>query len=186
MVRTLLIRLNPAAPKVNFMYDELTKVDIEKMEEEIRYRSGPLAAELGAELKRTREFGDLSENAEYKEAKRAKRKNQSRIRYLEAMIRTAKIIDVEDAAEDTVSLFDHVTIFNEKMNAEKTIQIVTTLRQNALLGFVSKESPLGSALMGRRVGERVSVKVNDTMSYFVRICAIEKGEDNTELPISEY
>lgn len=168
------------------MYDELTKVDIQKMEEEIKYRSGVLAAELGAELKRTREFGDLSENAEYKEAKRAKRKNESRIRYLEAMIRTAKVIDVEEKDSDTVALFDKVTIFNEKMNAEKTIQIVTTLRQNALLGFVSKESPLGSAIMGKRVGDRVSVKVNEAMSYFVVIRAIEKGEDNTDLPISEY
>jgi transcription elongation factor GreA len=168
------------------MYDELTKVDIQKMEEEIKYRSGVLAAELGAELKRTREFGDLSENAEYKEAKREKRKNESRIRYLEAMIRTAKVIDVEEKDSDTVALFDRVTIFNEKMNAEKTIQIVTTLRQNALLGFVSKESPLGSAIMGKRVGDRVSVKVNEAMSYFVVIRAIEKGEDNTDLPISEY
>ncbi len=167
------------------MYDELTRVDIRKMEEEIKYRSGPLAAELGAELKRTREFGDLSENAEYKEAKRAKRKNESRIRYLEAMIRTAKVIEIEDTA-DTVALFDKVTIFNEKMGAEKTIQIVTTLRQNALLGFVSKESPLGSAVMGARVGDRVKVTVNENMSYYVKILSIVKGEDNEDLPISEY
>ncbi len=170
------------------MYDELTKVDIEKMEEEIRYRRSVLAPQLGAELRRTREFGDLSENAEYKEAKRDKRKNESRIRYLEAMIRTAKVIETEPAAakSDTVCLFDYVTVFNERMNAEKRIQIVTTLRQNALQGFVSKESPLGSALMGKRVGDRALVTVNDTMSYYVRIIAIEKGEDNTDLPISNY
>ena len=167
------------------MYDELTKVDIEKMEEEIKYRRGVLAPILGAELKRTRECGDLSENAEYKEAKREKRKNEGRIRYLEAMIRTANVIEIEETA-DTVSLFDKVTVFNEKMNAEKTIQIVTTLRQNALLGFVSKESPLGSAVMGKKVGDRALVTVNENMSYYVRIVAIEKGEDNTELPISSY
>ena len=167
------------------MYDELTKVDIEKMEEEIKYRRGVLAPQLGAELKRTREFGDLSENAEYKEAKREKRKNEGRIRYLEAMIRTANVIEIEESL-DTVALFDKVTVFNEKMNAEKTIQIVTTLRQNALLGFVSKESPLGSAVMGKKVGDRALVTVNENMSYYVRIVAIEKGEDNTELPISSY
>ena len=167
------------------MYDELTKVDIEKMEEEIKYRRSVLAPALGAELKRTREFGDLSENAEYKEAKREKRKNEGRIRYLEAMIRTANVIEIEDKA-DSVSLFDKVTVFNEKMNAEKTIQIVTTLRQNALLGFVSKESPLGSAVMGKKVGDRVLVTVNESMSYYVKILAIEKGEDNTDLPISSY
>ena len=166
------------------MYDELTEVDIKKMQEEIDYRRGVLAPKLGAELRRTREFGDLSENAEYKEAKRAKRKNQSRIRYLENMIRTAKVIEIEES--EGVSLFDKVTVLNEKTGAEKTIQIVTTLRQNALLGFVSKESPLGKAVMGRRVGESALVTVSDPMKYNVKILKIEKGEDNTELPISEY
>lgn len=167
------------------MYDELTEVDIKKMEEEITYRKTVLAPELGAELKRTREYGDLSENAEYKEAKHLKRKNESRIRYLENMIRTAKVIEIEER-EDAVSLFDKVLIFNEKMNAEKEIEIVTTLRQNALLGFVSKESPLGSALMGRKVGDRVLVKVSDTMSYYVKILRITKGKDDEDLPISGF
>ena len=167
------------------MYDELTEVDIKKMEEEIAYRRGELARKLGEELRRTREFGDLSENAEYKEAKREKRKNEGRIRYLENMIRTAKVIEVEKTPNG-VSLFDYVTVFNEKMGTEKRIQIVTTLRQNALLGFVSKESPLGSAILGKQVGDRVQVVVNDTMSYYVKILSIEKGEDNKDLPISGY
>ena len=167
------------------MYDELTEVDIRKMEEEISYRKNTLASELGAELKRTREFGDLSENAEYKEAKRLKRKNESRIRYLENMIRTAKVIEIKKATGE-VGLFDRVTIFNEKMQAQKEIQIVTTLRQNALLGYVSKESPLGSALMGHTVGDRVLVNVSPTMSYYVKIVKVERGEDNEELPISGF
>nr|MBE6545133.1 transcription elongation factor GreA [Oscillospiraceae bacterium] len=167
------------------MYDELTEVDIKKMEEEIAYRKNILAPELGAELKRTREFGDLSENAEYKEAKHLKRKNESRIRYLENMIRTAKVIEIEER-EDAVSLFDKVLIFNERMNAEKEIEIVTTLRQNALLGFVSKESPLGGAIMGHKVGDRVLVKVSDTMSYYVKILRITKGKDDEDLPISGF
>ena len=167
------------------MYDELTKVDIKKMEEEIRYRRVELAPKLMAEMKRTREFGDLSENAEYKEAKREKRKNEGRIRYLENMIRTAKIIEIEGDA-DTVSLFDRVKIFNEKAGKEREIQIVTTLRQNALEGYISKESPLGSALMGRKKNDRILVEVNPTMSYYVRIIEIVKGEDNDSLPISGY
>ncbi len=167
------------------MYDELTKVDIKKMEEEIKYRETVLAPTLRAEVTRTREFGDLSENAEYKEAKRLKRRNDSRIRYLENMIRTANVIDIEKE-EGSVGLFDYVTIYNEKAKAEKRIQIVTTLRQNALLGFVSKESPLGSALMGHKVGDRVLVEVNPAMSYYVEIKSVEKGEDNEELPISGY
>ena len=167
------------------MYDELTEVDIKKMEEEITYRKTILAPELGAELKRTREYGDLSENAEYKEAKYLKRKNESRIRYLEAMVRTAKVIEIKEIP-DGVSLFDKVLIYNEKMKAEKEIEIVTTLRQNALLGFVSKESPLGSALMGHKVGDRVLVNVNEKMSYYVEIRKITKGEDNEDLPISGF
>ena len=167
------------------MYDELTSVDIKKMEEEIRYRRVELAPVLMAEMKRTREFGDLSENAEYKEAKREKRKNESRIRYLENMIRTANVIDVE-SKDDTVGLFDKVLIYNERMKAEKEITLVTTLRQNALVGLISKESPLGSAVMGKRVDDRVLVTVNENMSYYVKILKITKGQDDESLPISGY
>ena len=162
------------------MYDELTEVDIKKMEEEITYRKVVLAPQLGAELKRTREYGDLSENAEYKEAKREKRKNEGRIRYLENMIRTAKVIEI-DTADDTVGLFDRVRIYNERKGEEREIQIVTTLRQNALEGYISKESPLGSALMGHRKDDRILVDVSPTMSYYVRIGEIIKGDDGVIL-----
>ncbi len=167
------------------MYDELTEVDIKKMEEEIRYRRVELGPKLMAEMKRTREFGDLSENAEYKEAKREKRRNEGRIRYLENMIRTANIIEIDKDSE-AVSLFDRVLIYNERANAEREIQIVTTLRQNALEGYISKESPLGSALMGHRTDDRVLITVSPTMSYYVRILKITKGTDNEDLPISGY
>ncbi len=167
------------------MHDELTKVDIKKMEEEIKYREDVLAPELRAEMRRTREFGDLSENAEYKEAKREKRKNEGRIRYLKNMIRTAKVIEI-DSAPDTIGLFDSVRIYNEKLGAEKEIQIVTTLRQNAMLGYVSKECPLGAALMGHKVGDRVEVAVNEKMKYYVTVLSLVKGVDNEDLPISGY
>jgi len=167
------------------MYDELTEVDIRKMEEEIEYRRTVLGPKLLKEMSRTRDYGDLSENAEYKEAKREKRRNEGRIRYLENMIRTAKVIEVKKS-DGRVGLFDRVTIYNERLGAEKKIQIVTTLRQNALEGYVSKESPLGTALLGKAVGERVLVKVNERMSYFVRIVSVEEAEDNEALPISGY
>ncbi len=167
------------------MYDELTEVDIKKMEEEIHYRLHILGPKLLKEMSRTREYGDLSENAEYKEAKREKRRNEGRIRYLENMIRTARVIKVKER-EGAVSLFDYVTVYNEARGEEKTIQIVTTLRQDALRGFVSKESPLGMAVMGRRVGDRVQVHVNETRSYFVTIRDIKRGSDNEDLPISGY
>ena len=167
------------------MHDELTEVDIKKMEEEIKYREDVLAPELRAEMRRTREFGDLSENAEYKEAKREKRKNEGRIRYLKNMIRTANVIEV-DSAPDSIGLFDRVRLYNEKLGAEKEIQIVTTLRQNAMLGFVSKESPLGAALIGHKAGDRVEVVVNEKMKYYVTVLSFVKGVDNEELPISGY
>ncbi len=167
------------------MFDELTEVDIKKMQEEIDYRTNVLMPKLLQELRRTREFGDLSENAEYKEAKREKRRNESRIAYLNRMINTAKVIEL-DSSEDRVGLFDHVRIFNEKLEREKEIQIVTTLRQNALLGYVSKESPLGSALMGHKIGDRVLVRVSDAQTYYVKILELKKGVDNEDLPISGY
>lgn len=166
------------------MYDELTEVDIKKMEEEILYRESVLAPKLGEELRRTREFGDLSENAEYKEAKREKRRNEGRIRYLRNMIRTARIIDPE--ATDGIALFDKVTLLNEKNGQERQIQIVTTLRQNALEGLISKEAPLGAALLGHKEGERVLITVSPTMSYYVKILKVEKGTDDESIPISNY
>ena len=167
------------------MHDELTAVDIKKMEQEVEYRRLQLRPQLLEDVKTAREFGDLSENFEYKCAKQAKNRNESRIRYLERMIRTAKVIEVK-GQEDTVSLFDKVTIFNEMVKKEMTIQIVTTLRQDALKGLISKESPVGKALMGHKVGDRVQVEVNPALKYFVEIRAIEKGQDDESLEISAY
>jgi len=167
------------------MYDELTEVDIKKMQEEIDYRVRVLRPQLIEEVQTTRAFGDLSENYEYKCAKQAKNRNDSRIRYLERMIRTAKVIQVKPQ-EDAVGLFDTVTIYNEMVKKEMTIRIVTTLRQDALKGLVSKESPVGKALMGHRVGERVQVEVSSELKYAVEIRAIEKGEDDESMEISAY
>ena len=166
------------------MYDELTEVDIKKMQEEIDYRVRELRPKLIEEVQTARAFGDLSENFEYKCAKQAKNRNESRIRYLERMIRTAKVIEVRQ--DEGVSLFDKVTIFNEMVKKEMTIQIVTTLRQDALKGLISKESPVGKALMGHKVGDRVQVEVNPALKYFVEIRAIEKGQDDESLEISAY
>ena len=167
------------------MYDELTEVDIKKMQEEIDHRVRVLRPQLIEEVQTARAFGDLSENFEYKCAKQAKNRNESRIRYLEGMIRTAKVIQVK-TQEDAVGLFDKVTIFNEMMKKEMEIQIVTTLRQDVLKGLVSKESPVGKALMGHKVGDRVQVEVNPNMKYFVEIRAIEKGRDDENMEINSY
>ena len=167
------------------MYDELTEVDIRKMQEEIDYRVRELRPQLIEEVQTARAFGDLSENYEYKCAKQAKNRNDSRIRYLERMIRTARVIEVKETA-DTVSLFDTVTIYNEMMKKEMTVRIVTTLRQDALKGLISKESPVGRALMGHKAGDRVEVAVSPELKYTVEIRKIEKGSDDASLDISSY
>ena len=167
------------------MYNELTEVDIKKMQEEIDYRVRELRPQLIEEVQTARAFGDLSENFEYKVAKQAKNRNESRIRYLERMIRTAKVIEVK-SQEDAVGLFDKVTVFNEMLNKEMTLQIVTTLRQDALQGLISKESPVGKALLNRKVGDKVQVVVSPTMQYVMEIRAIEKGHDDDSMEISAY
>ena len=167
------------------MHDELTQVDIDKMKEELQHRIQVLRPQLIEEVKVARSFGDLSENFENKAAKREKNRNDSRIRYLENMIKTAVVID-GTAAGDGVALFDKVTFYLEEEETEETIQLVTTLRQDALKGLISKESPVGKALLGRQVGDRIQVEVSPEMKYWVEIRAIEKGRDDESLEISSY
>jgi transcription elongation factor GreA len=167
------------------MHDELTKVDIKKMQEEIDYRIKVLTPKLKEELSKARAQGDLSKNFEYKSSKRELSRNYSRIDYLQRMIATAKVVST-DSAEGTIGLFNKVCLYVEEDDEEMNIVIVTTLRQNSTEGFVSKESPLGKAIMGKKVGDRVTVKVNDSYSYDVIIRSIEKGEDDESLAISSY
>lgn len=167
------------------MYDELTAVDIEKMRSEIDHRIRVLRPQLIEEVQTARAFGDLSENFEYKCAKQAKNRNDSRIRYLERMIRTAKVIEVQ-TADHTVGLFDRVTVFHEKLGQEMVVRVVTTLRQDALKGLISKESPVGQALLGHCVGDVVTVEVSPSTRYTMVIRAIEKGTDDASLDICAY
>ena len=164
------------------MHNELTKKDIELMRQELEYRRGVLRPKLIEDVKTARAFGDLSENFEYKAAKRDKNRNDSRCRYLENMIKTAVIIS-EGSKDGVVGLYDKVTFYVEEDDEEVTCQIVTTMRQNALKNRVSKESPVGRAVLGARVGDRVTVEVNERYSYDIVIRAIEPGEDNGEAPL---
>lgn len=166
------------------MKDELTKVDIQKMQEEIDYRRLELAPKLREALKTARELGDLSENDEYRTAKRELGKNNSRIRYLQNMIASAVVISSE-SKDDEIGLFDVVTIYYDEDDEERDIRIVTTLRNDVVNGCISKESPLGQALLGKKVGDTVTVTVNN-YSYPVTVRKLVKGEDDPDLPISKY
>ncbi|WP_312280693.1 GreA/GreB family elongation factor [Oscillibacter sp.] len=169
------------------MYDELTEVDIRKMEEEISYRTAVLRPKLIEDVQIARGFGDLSENFEYKCAKRDKNRNDSRIRYLQKMIQTAKIIQPDTVgAADKAGLFDTVVIVPALTGVPQTIRIVTTLRQDALKGLISKESPVARAVLGHRAGEVVHVDLGEGRGYELTIQSIEKGTDDPSLDISGY
>lgn len=167
------------------MNNQLTKSDIEKMEKEIEERKVVTRHELLEHVKVARAQGDLSENFEYYAAKKEKNKNESRIRYLERMIRTAEIID-DSSADDEVGVNNTVKVYVEEDDCEETYRIVTTVRGDALSGLVSVESPIGKALLGKKQGERVTVKVNDNYSYDVIIREIIKTSDDTNDKLREF
>ena len=167
------------------MYNELTEVDIRKMQQEIDYRMKVVRPKCVEDLATAAAFGDRSENYEYKAAKQELRRCDSRLRYLRRMIATAKVVR-PDAREGVAGLFDQVDVYYEDEDETETIVLMTTLREDARNGIISKESPLGKALMGRRVGDRVLVKVSDDVQYYVRIRAIRKGEDDDSLPIHSF
>ncbi len=159
------------------MYDELTQKDIQKIQEEIEYRKLVVRKQAIEAVKETRAHGDLSENFEYHAAKKDKNKNESRIRYLERMIKTAVIVS-EDSKEDEIGLNNTVEIYFEEDDLTETYKLVTTVRGNSLEGRISIESPLGKAILGHKVGDRVEVTVNEGYSYFVEIRAIENTVDD--------
>ena len=167
------------------MHDELTKMDLEKMRAELDERRLKLMPELIEEVKRTRAFGDLSENYEYKAAKQAQNRNKSRIRYLEKMIESAKLIE-DTSAADEVGLYDKVEIYMEEDEETMTVQVVTTVRCDPLKGLISKESPLGEKLLGKHVGDRFHVQVNENYGYTAVVRKIEKGSDDGSAGLLQY
>ena len=167
------------------MYDELTRSDLQKMQEEIDYRVRELRPKLIEDVQTARAFGDLSENFEYKCAKQEKNRNDSRIRYLQRMIKTARVIEDRSGA-DTAGLYDTVEILMENTGKKRKITLVTTLRQDALKGLISKESPVGRAVLGHKAGERVQVQMENGRTYWLQICAVEKGTDDGSIPIGSF
>lgn len=159
------------------MYDELTQKDIDKIKEEIEYRKLVVRKQAIEAVKEARAHGDLSENFEYHAAKKDKNKNESRIRYLERMIKTAVIVS-EDSKEDEVGLNNTVEIYFEEDDLTEVYKLVTTVRGNSLEGRISIESPLGKAILGHKAGDRVEVRVNDSYSYYIIIRSITNTIDD--------
>ncbi len=167
------------------MREKLTKGDVEKIQAEIEHRKLVERKELIEAVKEARSHGDLSENFEYHAAKKEKNRNESRIRYLERMLKTAIIVEDHSKA-DEVGLNNTVEIYCEDDDEVETYRIVTSVRGSSLNGLVSIESPIGKALMGHKEGDRVYVKVNDDYGYYVVIRKVIKTESEDEDQIRSY
>lgn len=161
------------------MSEKLTKSDVKKIQEEIEYRKLVVRKEALEAVKEARAHGDLSENFEYHAAKKDKNRNESRIRYLERMLKTAQIIE-DSSKEDEVGLNNTVTVYFEDDDMEETYKLVTSVRGNSLGGYISIESPMGKALLGRKQDERVFVEITPGSGYYVVIRKITKTTDDSE------
>ncbi len=167
------------------MKNELTQSDVKKIEQEIEYRKLTVRKEAIEAVKEARSFGDLSENFEYYAAKKDKNRNESRIRYLERMLKNATIIS-DESKEDEVGMNNKVTLYFEDDDITEEYKIVTSVREDSLNGLISNESPVGKAIMGHKVNDRVLVNVNDRVSYYVVIKAIDKTSDDENDRIRSY
>jgi transcription elongation factor GreA len=165
------------------MGDRLTASDVKKVQEEIEYRKNVVRKEAIEAVKSAREYGDLSENFEYHAAKKDKNKNESRIRYLERMLKNATVIS-EESKEDEVGLNKKVTLYFEEDDLEEDYTLVTSILGNSLENRISIESPIGKAIAGHKVGERVFVEMAKGNGYYVVIKAIEVVD--VDAPIRNY
>ena len=161
------------------MREKLTKSDVEKIREEIEHRKLVERKELIEAVKEARAQGDLSENFEYYAAKKEKNRNESRIRYLERMLKTAVIVE-DESKEDEIGLNNTVEVYCEDDEEVETYRIVTSVRGSSLNGLVSIESPLGKALLGHKEGDRVFIKVNDDFGYYVIVKKVIKTQSEDE------
>lgn len=167
------------------MAEKLTKGDIEKIQAEIDERKFVIRPQAIEEVKVTRAQGDLSENFEYHAAKQFKNQNESRIRYLERMLKNAQVID-DTSAEDEIGMNNTVTVYFEEDDCEETYQLVTSIRGDSMKNLVSIESPIGKAILGKKVGDRVQVKVSDDYSYYLVIRSIENTQDSEDIKIKKF
>ena len=159
------------------MREQLTESDVKKIEEEIEYSKLVVRKEAIEAVKEARAHGDLSENFEYHAAKKDKNKNESRIRYLERMLKTAVIVS-DVSKEDEVGINNTVTVYFEEDEEEQTFRLVTSIRGNSMKNLISTESPIGKAILGHKVGDRISIKVNDNYTYYVVIKQIENTQED--------
>ena len=167
------------------MGEQLTESDVKKIQEEIEYRKLVVRKEALEAVKEARAQGDLSENFEYHAAKKDKNINESRIRYLERMLKNARIVS-DQSRFDEVGLNNTVEVYFEDEDETETYKLVTSIRGNSMKGMISIESPLGKAIRRHKVGDRVLVKINENAGYYVEIKAISKENDDSQDEIRRF
>ena len=167
------------------MSNEMTKNDIKKIEEEIEHRKLVVRKECIEAVKEARAQGDLSENFEYYAAKRDKNRNESRIRYLERLIKTATIIE-DNTQDDEIGLYSVVDLYMEEDDETMSVKVVTSIRGDSMKGFISIDSPLGKAIKGHKLGDRIYIKVSDDYGYYVVVKGIEQTMDDGTDDIRSY
>ena len=148
------------------MGERLTENDVKKIQAEIEYRK-------------------LTVRKEAIEAVKDKNKNESRIRYLERMLKTAEI-GSEDSKADEAGMNNVIEVYFEDDDETETYKLVTSIRGNSLDNKISIESPLGKAILGHREGDRVWVKINESAGYYIVIKKILKNTDDTEDEIKSF
>ncbi len=167
------------------MQNDLTRSDIKKIEEEIEHRKLVVRPKAIEAVKEARAQGDLSENFEYYAAKREKNQNESRIRYLERMLKTANIVD-DTSNYDEVGLNNPVKLYFEDDGETEEIRLVTSIRGDVMNNLISIDSPLGRAVMGKKEGDRVFVMSETGEGYYVVIKKLINTNDDTNDKIKSY
>lgn len=167
------------------MGERLTESDVKKIKEEIEYRKLVVRKRELEAVKEARAQGDLSENFEYKAAKQDKNRNESRIRYLERMLKNARIIS-DNSRDGEIGINNTVTVYFEDDDETETYRLVTSIRGNSMQGLISIESPMGTALLGHREGDRVLVKTNGDSGYYVTVRSIDKTTDDIDDSIRKF
>ncbi|MDO4522158.1 MAG: transcription elongation factor GreA [Eubacteriales bacterium] len=167
------------------MGEQLTKSDVQKIRDEIEYRKLVVRKEALEAVKEARAHGDLSENFEYHAAKKDKNSNESRIRYLERILKNARIVE-DRSGDDEVGLDNIVEVYFEEDDETEEYKLVTSIRGNSMKGYISIESPLGRAIRGHKVGDRVYVRVNENAGYYIVIKSIQNTKDESEDEIRRF
>ena len=163
----------------------LTAEGLKRYEDELYYLKNERYKEITQAIKEARAQGDLSENFEYYAAKKYKNQNESRIRYLEKMIKTAQIIE-DDAKEDEIGLNKTVEVAFVEDGTIETYRLVTTVRNNPLKGLISIESPIGKALAGHKCGDTVHVQVSSEYGYDVVVQSVKNTPDDDSIELRKF